>query len=212
MPVLHLLFYTAGIFSQTCAVELEKMNAVYAGMENPLRISVDGYPSPDSLIEVTASFGELIPNGYGHFTWKIYSRDSSIATLTLRDTAADTIIAIRQYRVKQVPEPTILIGYRDIERFRTNNLSRAMGAAAILQNFDFHTKCEILSFDMEYVKKGQDATPVITNNGARFNERIQSYINQATPGDRYYFSNFKYVCGCDPQVRKHLESIGYIIK
>ena len=206
------LLQTVGLFGQTCAIELEKMNAVFAGVENPFSISVDDYPNPDSLIKVTASFGELIPKGHGNYTWKICSRDSSMATLTLRDIVADTIIAVRQYRVKQVPEPTILIGYRDIEGFRANNISRAMGAAAILENFDFHTKCEILSFDLEYVKKGQDASPVITNNGPRFNERIQSYIHQAAPGDRYYFSNFKYVCGCDPQVRKHLESIGYIIK
>lgn len=206
------LLQITGIFGQTCAVELEKMNAVFAGMENPVRISVYGYPNPDSSIQVTASLGELIPRGHGHYIWKICSRDSSAATLTLRDKMVDTLIAVRQYRVKQLPEPTVVIGYRDIEGFRANNLTRASGAAMILENFDFEARCNVLSFDMEYVKKGQDPTPVITNNGARFNERIQSYINQATTGDRYYFFNFKYVCGCDPQVRKHLESLSYIIR
>lgn len=198
--------------AQSCAVELEKMNVVFTGGAiNPLTIAISDLP--DSVISVTPSFGEVhhLSNS-GNYQWTICGGDSTVATLTICDKVRDTLIAIRRYRVKRAPEPTPVLGSRRHHGPRIGEFNTQSGLGVVLETFDFDMKCDIISYEMEYFKKRADPSPVVQNIGARFNERVQSYVNQAVPGDQYHFFNLKYTCGCDPLVRRLDEGLRFKIK
>ena len=85
------------------------------------------------------------------------------------------------------------------------------GISAILENFDFEVKCDLVGFETTYLKKRQDPSPPTANSGARFNEKVLSMIRQAAPGDAYFFDDIRAKCPGDSQPR-NLGSIAYKIK
>jgi hypothetical protein len=106
------------------------------------------------------------------------------------------------YRVKRIPDPTPLLGAKHRSKAMANGEFKAQsGIAAVLENFDFDVKCEVVGFEATYLKKRQDPSPEIANAGARFNDRIQAMVNQANPGDQYFFDNVKTRCPGDSQPR-----------
>lgn len=70
--------------------------------------------------------------------------------------------------------------------------------------------CEMVSFQVTYRGKGQDAVAV-TNTGGRFNPAAQAFIDQAKPGDVYYFDQVKVKCPGD-KVPRDLGSLMFTIK
>ena len=198
--------------AQSCAVELEKMNVVFTGGAiNPLTIAISDLP--DSVISVTPSFGEVhhLSNS-GNYQWTICGRDSTVATLTICDKVRDTLIAVRRYRVKRPPEPVPTLGRWHHSVNPWGDFKDRSEIALYLENFDYEIQCKTVSFEMMYLKKGEDASPVIFNSGRLLNERVRSFVQRATPRDEYHFFNFRYTCGCDPLVRRLDEDLRFRIK
>jgi hypothetical protein len=184
--------------SAQVAVQLDKMNAVFCGASNPVTIVVDDLPS--NQIQVVASQGQLSNRGNGHYQWDICTRDTNMAWLIVSDSLTAQPIDTQYFRVKRIPDPTIV------------RATSGRGIATILKKFDLNLQCNMVSFKVTYTRKNQDPSPDITNNGARFNEKVSSAVNQLSPGDKITFFDFRYTCGCDPTVRRSDEVLAYDIK
>ncbi len=191
-------FYSSISLSAQIAVQLDKMNAVFCGASNPVTIVVDDLST--NQIQVVASQGQLSSRGNGRYQWDICTRDTNMAWLIVSDSLTKQPIDTQYFRVKRIPDPTMVRA--------TNN----RGIATILKNFDLDLRCNMVSFKVTYTKKNQDTSPDVTNNGARFNERVSSIVNQMSPGDKITFFDFRYTCGCDPTLRRSDEVLAYEIK
>jgi hypothetical protein len=191
-------YYSSISLSAQIAVQLDKMNAVFCGASNPVTVVVDDLPT--TQIHVVASQGQLSSRGNGHYQWDICARDTNIAWLIVSDSLTAQPIDTQYFRVKRIPDLTIV---RDIKN---------RGIATILKNFDLKTRCDMVSFKVTYTGKNQDPSPDITNNGARFNEKVSSVVNRLSPGDQITFFDFRYTCGCDPTLRRSDEVLAYKIK
>lgn len=182
---------------RSVAISLDKMNVFYIGVPNPITVSAAGVSSNE--VKVTGSGGGISITSAGGGKHVVTVSTPGEASLTVSGGGASSTFT---YRVKRIPDPTPLLGAKHKSKAMGNGEFKAQsGIAAILENFDFEARCEVVGFEATYLKKRQDPTPDIPNNGARFNEKIQGYVNMAGPGDQYFFDNVKARCPGDAQPR-----------
>lgn len=193
---------------RSVAVSLDKMNVFYIGVDNPISVSAAGVSSNEVKVSGSGSGISISPAGSGgKFTVRVTTPGE--AKLTVSGGGASSTF---DYRVKRIPDPLPLLGAKHATKSMANGEFRAQsGIAAVLQNFDFDVKCEVVGFEATYLKKRQDPSPPISNGGARFNERIQGFVSQAAPGDNYFFDDIKARCPGDAQPR-NLGGLSFKIK
>ena len=180
-----------------CAIALEKENVFYIGIDHPITIVARGVPAEQLII--TTSKGLSIQKKTGD---DYIVRGLAEGTENITVSGGKMTPATFQYRVKRIPDPVPLL-------FNSKG-KRQNSIAAVLQNFDYEAKCEVLSYDVTYLPKRQDAITK-RNNGARFNSDSQSFIDRAKPGDAYFFDHIMALCPGDLRPR-NLGSLAYKIK
>lgn len=179
---------------RSIAVQLDKMNVFYIGVENPISVSAAGVSSND--VKVDASGVNVANKGGGHFV--VTATTPGECTLTV---SAPGVSQRFNYRVKRIPDPTPLLGAKHKSKAMANGEFKAQGGiAAVLESFDFDAKCDIAGFEVTYLPKRQD--PITKqNSGARWNGDVQDWINKAKPGDAYFFDDIKCKCPGDAAAR-----------
>ncbi len=179
---------------RSVAVSLDKMNVFYIGVENPVSVSAAGVSSND--VKVSASGVNISSKGGGHFV--VTASTPGEATLTVSGGGATSSF---KYRVKRIPDPIPLLGAQHKSGSMNNGTFRAQGGiAAVLQNFDFDAKCDVVGFEMTYLPKRQD--PITAQNGgARWGGQVGDMVQKAKPGDSYFFDDIKCKCPGDAAAR-----------
>jgi len=179
---------------RSIAVQLDKMNVFYIGVENPISVSAAGVSSND--VKVSASGVNVANKGGGHFIVTATTPGESILTVS-----APGVSQRFTYRVKRIPDPTPLLGAKHRSKQMNNGEFKAQGGiAAVLESFDFDAKCDIAGFEATYLPKRQD--PISKqNSGARWNGDVQDMISKAKPGDAYFFDDIKCKCPGDAAAR-----------
>jgi gliding motility-associated protein GldM len=193
---------------RSVAVSLDKMNVFYIGVDNPISVSAAGVSSND--VRVNGSGGGITLNKTGNGKFNVRVTTPGECTLTVEGGGAKQNFT---YRVKRIPDPVPRLGGNLANKGGSmpNGTFKAQGGiSAMLENFDFDAKCDVVGFDFAYQPKRQD--PVVAQNGgARWNSQVQGYINSAKPGDAYYFDDVKCKCPGDAAAR-NIGSIAYKIK
>lgn len=190
---------------RSIAVSLDQMNVFYIGVDNPVSVSVAGASS--NQVNVNGSGVSVKSSGGGKYI--VTATTPGEATLTV---SAPGVSQTFKYRVKRIPDPEPLLGAQHTSKMMGNGEFKAQsGIAAVLKNFDFNAKCEIVGFTLTYLKKRSDPTPEIPNSGARFGAAVEERVRQAGPGDAYFFDNIKCKCPGDA-VPRPLPGLTFRIK
>ncbi len=185
--------YEVGQRSVACAAD--KMNVFYIGVPNPVSVSAAGVNSND--VKVSAEGCNIEKNGPGKFTVTA-TKPTNDASITV---SAPGVTQKFPFRVKRIPDPVPLLGAQHNSKAMGNGEFKAQGGiAAVLQNFDFEAKCEIVGFGAAYVAKRQDPIEY-KNSGARWGADVASAVQKAKPGDIYYFDEIKARCPGDAASR-----------
>jgi gliding motility-associated protein GldM len=189
---------------RSVAVSLDKMNVFYIGVDNPISVSAAGVNSND--VKLAASGVTANPQGGGKYI--VRATTPGEASLTV---SAPGVSQRFNYRVKRIPDPTPLLGAKHKGGAMANGEFRAQGGiAAVLENFDFDAKCDIVGFEITYLPKRQD--PISKqNSGARWGGDAQDMIQKAKPGDAYFFDDIKCKCPGDVAAR-NLGGLAYKIR
>jgi hypothetical protein len=74
------------------------------------------------------------------------------------------------------------------------------GLFAVLENFDFDARCEILGYQIVRVPRRQDPE-VEANRGGGYGAEARGLVERAKAGDTYYFENVKAKCPGDASGR-----------
>lgn len=187
------------------AVQLDKMNVFYIGVDNPITVSAAGVSSND--VKVTASGVTATKKSGGAYV--VTATTPGEAKITVAGGGASQTFT---YRVKRIPDPIPLLGGQHKSKQMGNGEFRAQGGiSAKLENFDFEAQCQIVSFEAVYLKKRQDPSSPRVNSGARWTSEVQGWISQANPGDAYFFDNIKARCPGD-QVPRDIGGLAFKIK
>lgn len=181
--------------SRSVAVAATKMNVFYIGVDNPITISASGVSSND--VRVSTS-GPITISGSGS-NRTINASSPGAAKISV--SANGTSLGSFDFRVKRIPNPEARLSGKSSGGIGSGEFKAQGGVGAFLDDFDFDATCQVAGFELVYIAKRQDAI-ASQNAGARYTDGSRRLVNQAKPGDTYYFENVRAKCPGDTATRK----------
>lgn len=190
------VWYSSPIQAQKAiAIQLDKMNVLYIGVENPLKVVVSDVP--DSNMYLVPSVGQLRKSGSRNYTWLICDTDSLNATLTLTDSVARLPIGVFHFRIKRLPEPVARFGAQHRKHgWYNRKLHEYGGIHLIYENFNFDLRAEVLRYRVEIYDPVTQQSTIVQNEGPRFNAEVTVLIEQLKPECMVKINNILYRTGC----------------
>lgn len=201
----------ANIFSEGnkgekyAAVQLDKMNVLYLGMDNPITIAVAGAPA--NTIKIRTEDGITLSNGKeGHYT----ARVSKVGHLSIYVSAEGMEEQKHSFRVKRIPNPVLRLGNKEGGLVNRGELKAFRGLVANIENFDIDARCSCSSYQVTLAPKNGDPITV-KNEGTYFTKQTESILANAEAGDNLYFSKAYVRCPGD-DVPRELEDLIFTVK
>ncbi len=188
------------------AVSADKMNVFYMGVDNPISVAAAGVSS-NSLRVSASGAGATISGSGKSYTVRVASQGECNVTVSSPDMASP---ATFKFRAKRIPDPIPTVGGKKASAMGNGEFKANEGVIAILENFDFDAKCQIVGFNL--VRMGKREDPINKPNaGGRFSPEVQRLVDLAKPGDGYLFTEIKAKCPGDAASRD-LGSLGIQIR
>ena len=197
-------------------VSATMMNVMYAGVENPLSISVPGFSARD--IKVRISDGSaIVPNGDAYIaTPKSPGKNVDVIVSALVEGEL-TQIGTYPFRIKSLPPPTAFVQYpKKVKnasgqtitmpenfsngRLRRSDLLNAYGIVADLLGSAFEVKYDVVGFDMVFYDTMRNAS-TLKSTSSKFTAEQKTRIKQLARGKQFFISNIRAV-GPDGIVRR----------
>ncbi len=128
-------------------VEPVNMNVLYAGVDNPVKISTSGYNVSD--LKVTIDNG-TISGKNGEYIIKPQKIGPANVLISYKGKEITKSI----FRVKQIPTPVAMIAGIKGGKISKEKLLEANAIKPMLENFDFDVRPEIVGFNIQILKYG----------------------------------------------------------
>lgn len=186
---------------RSVSVSASKMNVFYIGVPNPVEVSAAGVPSAQVNVSMSgAGGGSISRNSDGTFTVNVTSQTRKDEYAYVNVTAPG-LSARREFRVKRIPNPNAQLSNSRGGSMGSGEFKAQRGLIAVLENFDFDAKCDILGFQLVRVPRRQDAQ-IAVNRGGPYGGEARGLIDQAKAGDTFYFEDVKAKCPGDASGRE----------
>lgn len=185
---------------RSVSVSASKMNVFYIGVPNPVEVSAAGVPSNQVNVSMSGAGGGTISrNSDGTFTVNVTSQTKA-GEFAYVNVAAPGLNARREFRVKRIPDPVPKLSNSRGGVMGAGEFKAQRGVFAVLENFDFDAKCEIVGYQLVRVPRRQDPQ-VAVNRGGQYNGEARALIDQAKASDTYYFEEVRAKCPGDASTR-----------
>lgn len=174
-------------------VALTKMNVVYAGVDNPVSISVPGVDSRN-VVPVIAEGAATISKDPNGKAGDYIIRAQKMGKITIRvDAKLDggkvtKTMGSQLLRAKKIPEPKLKVGsFKDGDVVDKNALAAVGKINAVMEDFDFQLPpMKVSSF--EFNVSGSNSFD-LTGSGNTFNPEMISRLKNAKKGQKVYIDN-----------------------
>ena len=187
--------FTYEVGERSVAVSADKMNVLYAGVENPISISAAGIPSAE--VRVRAEGTPLTKNGTGKYV-AVPTRPGE-ATITVSGGGLEPTVF--PYRIKRIPDPVVKLGGKHLGgTMRIAEFRAQRGLIPVLEQFDFDARCEVQGFQVTRVRKGDAAN--VSNRGAAYGDSARRLIAASERDDLFVFDKVKARCPGDAAGRE----------
>ena len=186
--------YTVG--QSSAAVQLDKMNVLFIGVDNPVTISGSGNVDQ---IQATISGGGGVFTGSGSKRTVRVSQetDNCIIKVTTPDGKTTSV----NFRVRFIPDPTPMVGANESGDIATALFKSQAGIRAYVKGFFYETQFNVTSFRITGDASGfDDGIEEANNTGAAWNE-ARKIINKCRPGSFITVEDI-YAVGPDGRRRK----------
>ena len=156
--------YTVG--QSSAAVQLDKMNVLFIGVDNPVTISGSG--SVDQIqASITGGGGVMSGSGAKRTVKVTQETDECVIRVTTPDGKTTSV----NFRVRSIPDPTPMIGTSESGDIQANVFKSQAGVRAYVKNFFYETQFNVTSFRMTGDGSGfDDGIEDAVNTGAAWNE------------------------------------------
>ncbi len=188
------------VIEPMATVSATMMNVLYAGIDNPVGISVPGVAMSD--ISATMTNGTLTRSG-DHWVARpaTVGKDATV-TVTANMDGRQIQMAQTVFRVRKLPDPTPFIAFTDangnIDSYRGGKpfaktlLIKSQGLQAAIDDGLLDTPFKVLSFETVFFDSMGNAMPE-TSDGADFSQRQRQAFQRLQRGKRFYISRIKAV-------------------
>ena len=180
----------------SAAVQLDKMNVLFIGVDNPVTISGSG--SVDQIQASISGGGGVLSGSGAHRTARV-TQETDDCVITVRTPDGKTTPV--RFRVRSIPDPTPQVGASESGDVQFNAFRVQPGVRAFVKNFFYETQFNVTSFRITGDGAGFDeGIDEANNTGAVWNE-AKRIINKCRPGSFIYIDNI-YAMGPDGRRRK----------
>ena len=183
----------------TATISADLMNVLYAGIQNPISVSVPGIPAAN--INVSVSNGTLTRTGKG---WNINPRvgqDCNISVSAKMSDGRVQSIGSKPFRVKALPPPLAYIEFKDdkgnTQQYKGTGrpipkafLINSNGVRAALDDSDLDVKYQVLGFDVNFYDSMGNAI-VKTSNNQSFADDQMSLMRGMSKGKKFFISRVR---------------------
>jgi len=187
-----------------------KMNVLYMGIANPIKVSVPGVASEN--LEISVANGRSERNGEDYFVYP--TKLDALGKITSISVTAKMNGEVRPmgsmvFRVKEVPDPLATIGGKNSGNIKKEELLAEDGIFAELKDFDFDLKFKVTQFDVNFSGAGgYSKTDKSTSN--RFTQEQKDHFSKLTQGSIIYIDNI--MAKGDDGTNRPLAPISFKIK
>ncbi len=189
---------TYTVIEPTATVSATMMNVLYAGIDNPISISVPGIPT--NQVTATMTNGSLARSGDSWVAHPSTVGSDAVITVTANMDGHNQTVATTTFRVRKLPDPMPYIPYTDekgnADRYRGTKpiaktlLLAAHGIEAAIDDELLNIKFNVLSFETVFFDSMGNAIPEVSN-GAEFSQRQKDSFRRLSRGKRFYISRVK---------------------
>lgn len=196
---------TYEVAAPMATISATKMNVLYAGVDNPISVSVPGFSSSD--ISVKIDNGKLVTLG-----GNLVARPDKLGLATIRVTANIEGKPVQigngmQFRVKSLPPPSAFLSYpvktknkdgKYVEvptrftggRIRKRDLIAVTQIGAELEDADFEVSYKVLGFQMTtYTSLGN--AKMMQTAGSKFDKKQMTELRSLATGKTFFISRIR---------------------
>jgi gliding motility-associated protein GldM len=194
--------YTVG--QSSAAVQLDKMNVLFIGVDNPVTISGSG--SVDQIQASISGGGGVFTGTGAHRTVRVSEvTDNCVINIKTPDGKTTSV----NFRVRSIPDPTPMIGTTQSGDIQASVFKSQAGVRAYVKDFFYETQFNVTSFRMTGDGAGfEDAIEEANNTGAAWSE-ARKIVNKCRPGSFVTIEDI-YAVGPDGRRRKLPAMIFYL--
>jgi len=179
------------VMAPSGTVAADKMNVLYAGIENPISASASVSPEKTSI---SLSDGTYTKTGSGTYNVnipeKLIGQTVTISVLADINGKQQTMFS-RTFRVKRVPDPTPALGKIKGGRITKQELlANPFVLATLGEDFVYDLKWNVVSYQVVFVVKGIEDAPIPCTD-RNFSTAVINKINNSSPGTTIWFQNIK---------------------
>ena len=168
------------------------MNVMYLGLQNDIDVSVPGVAASDITASIDA--GSLTKNSDGSYNAKPVSTGLAKVIVKAKVNGRDIVMGEQQFRVKRVPDPISTVdGRLELQggKITLARMKSTRALIALMQNFDYPVRFEIVSYKMSYKSHKEDnISQPIDVTGPVYNAQVRDIIDhRIQPGDNVLFDD-----------------------
>jgi hypothetical protein len=179
-------FFLVSCFSygQLFSIASDKNHVLYAGVENPLTITVHKISSKKVIAKTDNG---TLTGENGHYNF--YTDTGSIANITLYKKGSNKKIGHAIFYMRQLPDPTPHIGSYTSGYISSAYIRSEAGIRTGHASMYYQKGIPVTSFTMSIIRDNDYVFKEIKNEGAMFNEEVKNAFKQLMPGDSLVFNN-----------------------
>jgi hypothetical protein len=165
------------------AVEPVRMNVLYIGVDNPIRIAASGYQASDLTVSIDNG---IITGENGEYTIRPKQLNKAIVTVSSHGKE----IQKSTFRVKSIPDPVLYVGGKRGGNVDKDFLMKQQEVKAQLENFDFDASFDIVEFTVSATLEGF-TKDIISKSGKITPEQRDLIFAKLKPGIAVIFQDIK---------------------
>lgn len=186
------------VIEPTATVSATMMNVLYAGINNPISISVPGVAQ--NAVSATMTNGSLTRSGDHWNAHPTRVGAECVITVTATLEGRSQTVSTSTFRVRKLPDPTAYIAYKDSKgnenhykgskAFAKSLLLAANGLDAAIDDDLLNVHYSVVDFETIVFDSMGNAMPE-KSAGSRFSERQKTSFRRLSRGKRFYITRIR---------------------
>lgn len=186
------------VIEPTATVSATMMNVLYAGINNPISISVPGVAQ--NAVSATMTNGSLTRSGDHWNAHPMRVGAECVITVTATLEGRSQTVSTSTFRVRKLPDPTAYIAYKDSKGnenhykgskpFAKSLLLAANGLDAAIDDDLLNVHYSVVDFETIVFDSMGNAMPE-KSAGSRFSERQKTSFRRLSRGKRFYITRIR---------------------
>jgi hypothetical protein len=147
-------------------VSADKMNVLYAGVDNPITAGITGIPASQITASIVGCDATITPTEPGKYVVRAKSAGKVTMTLSGKNKDGKIITQILEFRAKYHSDPIPMVGSKNGGTMSVGEWKEQRGVATEYHDLDICDGAKVLSFSMTLIQNNDTLT--CTNKGAKF--------------------------------------------